>query len=140
MDDDRFARLSDRQRAYLRQVFQHQTSKQIARQAAVSSRAVDKHLLLAMQTIGTSSRVEAARLFAEYEARVEGFYPASIAPSRPAFWPLPMPVPTGARPLNMLTRQQVLAWGTIIAIATPVAITVAAMVIVALALLLGIHL
>ncbi len=139
MNNDRFARLSDRQRDYLRQVFQHRTSKQIAREASVSARAVDKQLFMAMQIIGASNRVETARLFAEYEAGVEGFYPASVAPSRPAFWPLSLPVPTRARPINMLTRQQVLAWGTIIAIATPVAITVAAMLIVSLALLLGIH-
>ena len=140
MNGDRFLQLSERQREYLRHVFQHRTSKQIAREAGVSARAVDKQILLATQVIGVNSRVEAARLFAEYEAGVEGFYPASVAPSRPAFWPLSLPVPTKMRPINMLTRQQVLAWGTIIAIVIPVAITVAAMLIVSLALLFGIHL
>lgn len=139
MNSERFGRLTDRQRDYLRQVFQHRNSQEIAFAAGVSARAVDKQLQLAKDIVGTTSRFEAARLFAEYEAGVEGFYPASVAPSRPAFWPLPMPVPTTARPTNNLTWRQVLAWGVIIAITAPVAITVAAMLIIALALLVGIH-
>ena len=137
MDNRRFDQLSERQRIYLRQVFQHRNSHQIAFSAGVSARAVDKQLLLAKQALGATSRFEAARLFAEYEAGVEGFYPASVAPYQPAFWPLPLPLPTKARPLNLLTWKQVLAWGAIIAIATPTALTVAAMLIIALALLLG---
>ncbi len=135
MDSERFSKLTERQREYLRQVFQHRNSQQIAFDAKVSARAVDKQLHLAKEIVGATSRFEAARLFAEYEAGVEGFYPASIAPSRPAFWPLPVPVPTTARPTNTLTWRQVLALGTIIAIAAPVAMTVATMLIVALALL-----
>ena len=140
MSTDRFERLTDRQKDYLRQVFQHRNSQEIAFANGVSARAVDKQLQLAKDLIGATSRFEAARLFAEYEAGVEGFYPASVAPSRPAFWPLPFPVPTKARPLNTLTWQQVLAWGALIAITAPIAITAAAMLIVALALLIGIHL
>lgn len=139
MRSGRFDRLTARQRDYLRQVFQHRNSQEIAFAAEVSARAVDKQLQLAKDIVGTTSRFEAARLFAEYEAGVEGFYPASVAPSRPAFWPLPMPVPTKARPTNDLAWRQVLAWGVIIAIVTPVAITVAAMLILALALLFGVQ-
>jgi DNA-binding CsgD family transcriptional regulator len=139
MSIERFDRLTERQRNYLRQVFQHRNSHEIAFAAGVSARAVDKQLQLAKEVIGTTSRFDAARLFAEFEAGVEGFYPASVAPSRPAFWPLPMPVPTRARPMNDLTWRQVLAWGVVIAIAAPVAITVAAMLIMALALLFGVH-
>lgn len=135
-----FDRLTARQRDYLRQVFQHRNSHEIAFAAGVSARAVDKQLQLAKDIIGATSRLEAARLFAEYEAGVEGFYPASVAPFRPAFWPLSLPLPTKARPTNTMSWQQVLAWGAAIAIATPVAITVATMLIVALALLFGVHL
>ncbi len=138
MSAERFDRLTDRQRDYLRLVFQHRNSQEIGFAVGVSARAVDKQLQLAKDIVGTTSRFEAARLFAEHEAGVEGFYPASIAPSRPPFWPLPMPLPTTARPTNSLTWRQVLAWGVIIAIVTPVAITVAAMLIVSLALLFGI--
>ena len=140
MGSERFSALSDRQRTYLRHVFQHRKSQEIAFLEGVSARAVDKQLLLAKDIIGATSRHDAARAFAEFEAGVEGFYPASIAPSRPAFWPLPLPLPTKAHPLNLLTWKQVLAWGTIIAIVAPIAITVAAMLIVALALLFGTHL
>lgn len=140
MDASRFEGLSERQREYLRLVFQHRNSQEIAFLKGVSARAVDKQLLCAKTIIGATSRFEAARRFAEYEAGVEGFYPASVAPSQRRFWPLPLPVPTRARAENMLGWRQVLAWGVIIAIATPLAITVAAMLIVALALLFGIHL
>ena len=78
-------------------------------------------------------------MFAEFEAGVEKLYPASVAPSRPEFWPLPMPVPTKAKAFNTLTWKQVLAWGVIIAIATPIALTVAAMVIVSLSLMIGVN-
>lgn len=136
---DRFEKLTSRQRDYLRQVFQHRNSQAIGFAGGVSARAVDKQLQLAKDIIGATSRFEAARLFAEFEAGVEGFYPASVAPSRPPFWPLPIPLPSEARPSNELTWRQVMVWGVIIAIAAPVAITVAAMLIVALALLFGVQ-
>lgn len=141
MDDERFARLSERQCIYLRLVLRHHTSHEIAFLTKASARAVDKQLGLACRIIGVSSRVEAARRFAEYEARVESFDPesATISPSRRAFWPLPWPLPSKARPINMLTRKQVMAWAMIIAIATPAGITLAAMLIIAIALLLGRH-
>ena len=139
IENNLFDTLSERQRSYLRQIFQHRNSQQIAFDAGVSARAVDKQLLLAKNILGVTSRFEAARLFAEHEAGVEGFYPASVAPSRPAFWPLPLPVPTVSSAANDLTWRQVLTWGVIIAITAPVAITVAAMLIVALALLFGVN-
>lgn len=134
-----FEKLSDRQRRYLRHVFQHQNSDQIAQLEATSARAVDKQMILAKDLLGTTSRFEAARMFAEFEAGVERLYPASILPSRPEFWPLPLPLPTRAKANNTLTWKQVVAWGAIIAIATPVALTVAAMVIVAFSLVIGIN-
>jgi DNA-binding CsgD family transcriptional regulator len=137
--EGRFDKLTDRQKAYLRHVFQHRTSDEIAHLEQVSARAVDKQLLLAKDTLGATSRFEAARMFAEFEAGVERFYPASIAPTRPEVWPLPLPVPTKRAALNILSWRQVLAWGAIIGIATPVALTVAAMVLIALSLLLGIN-
>lgn len=141
MNDDVFARLSERQRIYLRHVLDHRTSLEIAYMTGTGGRAVDKQLGLACKIIGVTSRVEAARRFADYEARVESFYPASAtnSPSRSPFWKLPLPLPSKARPLNMLTRQQVLAWAMIIAISTPVGLSFAATLIVALAFLIGRH-
>ena len=138
-DTNRFGRLSERQRRYLRYVFQHQTSDQIAHSESVSARAVDKQLQIAKGIIGATSRFEAARQFAAYEAGVERFYPASVAPTRPEFWPLPWPLPTKPTATNTLTWQQVLAWGVILAIVTPAALTMATMVIMALSLLIGVH-
>ena len=74
--------LSQRQRIYLRPVFQHRTSDEIAHLEGVSARAVDKQLLRAKGLLGATSRFEAARMFAEFEAGVEKLYPASVAPSR----------------------------------------------------------
>ncbi|WP_298670744.1 LuxR C-terminal-related transcriptional regulator [uncultured Sphingomonas sp.] len=137
--DGRFARLTDRQKKYLRYVFQHKTSDEIAHLEGVSARAVDKQLHLAKEVLGATSRFEAARMFAEFEAGVERLYPASVLPSRPEFWPLPLPVPTKRTALNALSWRQVLAWGMIIGIATPIAVTVGAMVLIAISLLLGIN-
>ncbi len=138
-DQDRFDKLTERQKIYLRHVFQHRTSDEIAHLEGVSARAVDKQLLLAKDLLGATSRFEAARMFAEFEAGVERFYPASIAPTRPEFWPLPLPVPTKRAALNTLSWRQVLAWGAIIGIVTPIALTVAAMVLIVLSLLFGIN-
>lgn len=135
--DDRFDKLTARQRECLRHVFEHRKSHEIAHLVGTSSRVVDKQLMLAKNILGAGSRFEAARLLAHHEAGVESPYPVNILPPRPALWPLPMPVPTDEAPANALTWQQVLAWGTIIAIATPIGLTVAAMVIVALTLMLG---
>ena len=135
--DDRFEKLSDRQRECLRHVFEHRKSQEIAHLIGTSARVVDKQLMLAKNIVGAGSRFEAARLFAQYEAGVESSYPANIPPPRPSIWPLPMPLPTEETPANTLTWQQVLAWGGIIAIVTPIGLTVAAMVIVALTLMLG---
>lgn len=134
---DRFNKLTDRQCECLRHVFEHRKSHEIAHILGTSSRVVDKQLMLAKNIIGAASRFEAARLFAQHEAGVESSSPANIPPPRPAIWPLPMPVPTDEAPANTLNWQQVLAWGAIIAIVTPIGLTVGAMVIVALTLMLG---
>jgi DNA-binding CsgD family transcriptional regulator len=141
MGDEPFGRLSERQRRYLRLVAENRTSLEIAYIDSVSGRAVDKQLMLATKTIGVTSRFEAARRFVAYEARVETFDPpgAAFRPSRNPFLRLPLPVPSKARPINMLTPQQVLIWAVIIAIATPIGITVAAMVVMAITFLLGGH-
>ncbi len=137
--DSTFERLSSRQRDYLRLVFHHYNSHEIAHRVGASPRAVDKQLLLAKNLIGATSRFEAARLFAEHEAGVETLYPANNDPTQSPLRSLPLPLPSEARPTSSLTWQQVLAWGVIVALATPVAVTLGVMLIIALALLLGAH-
>ena len=142
MDDARFESLSDRQRRYLRLVADLCTSTEIAYREGSTSKAVDKQLKLACDKLGVSSRIDAARLHRDFEARVEAFYPQGRTNflSRSSFWRLPWPLPSKAQPMNILSRQQVLAWAVVISIVTLLGLTFAAMVIVAIALLLGVHL
>jgi hypothetical protein len=48
-------------------VFEHMSSKDIARSLSISPHTVDQRLRLAMRTLGVASRVEAARLLADAE-------------------------------------------------------------------------
>ncbi len=129
--------LSERQRAYLRLVHEHRTSQEIGFLVGASGRAVDKQLQKAKDFLGVTSRFEAARLLIEHESGVERLYPANDLPSSPPPFPLPLPLPTSETAVNMLTWKQVVSWSAIIAIVTPIGLTVAAMVIVALMLLIG---
>lgn len=142
MDDSVFERLSERQRAYLRWVYSDRLSSgEIAYRESTTSKAVDKHLLLACKTLGVGSRFIAADMFHDYEVRVERLHPKGVTffLSQAGLWPLPWPLPSTAGPLNVMSRQQVLVWASIIAIATPAGLTVAAMVVIAIAFMLGIH-
>jgi DNA-binding CsgD family transcriptional regulator len=141
MNKEPFERLTERQRRYLRRVMEHRTSNEIAFEENVTSRSVDRQLELASKILGVHSRVEAARRFAEYEAQVERFpVENGMIPASPSgAVRLPWPLPSKARPINTLRPGQIMAWGAIIAIVSPVGITVAAMAIVAIGLLLGMH-
>jgi len=141
MDDSKFESLSDRQHVYLRLVADLCTSAEIAYREGSTPKAVDKQLKLACDKLGVSSRIDAARLHRDYEARVEALYPKGRSNFlyRSGFWPLPWPLPSKAQPTSTLSRQQVLAWAAIISIATPTGITFAAIGVIAIALMLGIH-
>ena len=91
-----------------------------------SGRAVDKQLQKAKDSLGVTSRFEAARLLMDHESGVERLYPANDLPSPSATFPLPSPLPTSETAANMLTWKQVLSWSAIIAIVTPIGLTVAA--------------
>jgi DNA-binding CsgD family transcriptional regulator len=67
MDPDRLARLTEQQRACLRYVFAHLTSKEIAPHLGIAPNSVDQHIKAAMRTLGTSDRRAAARMLAEYD-------------------------------------------------------------------------
>jgi DNA-binding CsgD family transcriptional regulator len=67
MDQDPFARLTDKQRACLRLVLMHRSSKEIARELGIGADAVDQRIKTAMRVLAAESRVEAARLLAEHE-------------------------------------------------------------------------
>ncbi|CAM3045001.1 hypothetical protein SAQ01S_08240 [Sphingomonas aquatilis NBRC 16722] len=102
-----------------------------------SPRAVDKQLLKANNLLGTTSRIDAARIVAEHDAGVEALPPAIVLPSDEHVFPLPPPLPTAGAAANMLTWKQAAIWSAIIAILTPIGLTVAGMVMLTLTFLLG---
>lgn len=67
MDLKRIARLTEQQRACLRHVYAHRTSKEIAPILGIEPGSVDQHIKAAMRTLGVGDRRTAARVFAEYE-------------------------------------------------------------------------
>ncbi len=136
---DRAARvemLTERQCSYLRLVLQLKTSKQIAQITGTGYRAVDKHLMMANNILGASTRFEAARMLADHEAGVGSPYPANALPSEPPNLPLSRPWPTVGAAVNMLPWRQVATWTTIISVVTPVGLTTAGMAYLTLLLLL----
>ncbi|KQO12206.1 RNA polymerase subunit sigma-70 [Sphingomonas sp. Leaf242] len=137
MESERFGKLTTRHRDCLRLVYQHRKSAEIAHTLGISPRYVDNQLIEAKNILGASSRFDAACQLAAYESEVDSSHPVEITSSIEPFWPLPVPLPTKGKPTSTLTWQQVLVWGGIIAIVTPIAVTVATMVIVSLTLLLG---
>ena len=82
MDPKRIARLTEQQRACLRHVYAHLTSKEIAPIMGIEPGSVDQHIKAAMKTLGVGDRRTAARVLAEYEGRDD---PPAIVypPARP---------------------------------------------------------
>lgn len=85
MVEDPVERLTEGQRECLRRVLRHMSSKEIARELGISSHTVDQRLRIAMHSLGTTSRVEAAKMLA---AREQGdayqssvYQPLYIAPT-----------------------------------------------------------
>jgi len=79
MDSKRIARLTEQQRACLRHVYAHLTSKEIAPRLGIEPGSVDQHIKAAMRTLGVSDRRSAARIFAEHEA-AQGVQPLVYQP------------------------------------------------------------
>jgi DNA-binding CsgD family transcriptional regulator len=67
-DPVRLAKLSEGQKACLRLVYAHMSSKDIARDLGISPHTVDARLRAAIHTLGVATRVEAARQLATAEA------------------------------------------------------------------------
>jgi DNA-binding CsgD family transcriptional regulator len=84
MDSKRIARLTEQQRACLRYVYAHLTSKEIAPLMGIEPGSVDQHIKAAMKTLGVGDRRSAARILAEHEAREDVqplvYQPLDIAP------------------------------------------------------------
>jgi DNA-binding CsgD family transcriptional regulator len=67
MNRDAISQLTETQKACLRMVLLHFSSKDIARELGSSPHTIDNHLKAAMGRLGAVSRVEAARLLADFE-------------------------------------------------------------------------
>lgn len=88
MDADRLARLTEKQRACLRLVSRHKSSKMIAPLLGITPEAVDQRLKTAVRILGVATRYEAALLLAEHEGgqayqRVVYDAPELAAPAAP---------------------------------------------------------
>ena len=70
MNEERLARLTDKQRECLRHVYAHMSSKEIAPLLGVEPGTVDQYIKAAMRTLGVSDRRAAARMLAEHEDRI----------------------------------------------------------------------
>jgi DNA-binding CsgD family transcriptional regulator len=68
MDEHRLNRLTEKQRECLRLVYDHMSSKEIAKQLGVEPGTVDQYIKAAMRTLGVGERRAAARMLAEHEA------------------------------------------------------------------------
>lgn len=97
MDAARIAKLTEAQRACLRRVLQHMTSKDIARELDISPHTVDQRLRVAARTLGVSSRIEAARLLAEHEGLAPNPYQS------PVYQPSTVAPPSGSGSLGRAT-------------------------------------
>lgn len=67
MGHDAITKLTARQRDCLRLVLQHMQSKDIGRALGISPMTVDNHFRSAIQTLGVTTRLEAAKLLDGYE-------------------------------------------------------------------------
>lgn len=76
----RVASLSDAERECLRLVYQHMTSKDIARHLGVSPHTVDMRLRQAIRKLEVTNRIEAARALFADEVALGIAMPAEVAP------------------------------------------------------------
>lgn len=84
MNPDRLARLTDQQRACLRFVFAHMTSKDIAPLLGLTPESVEREIRAAMRALGAGDRRAAARMLAEHEGAVREPPAAFAPPAEPA--------------------------------------------------------
>lgn len=91
-DEARWARLTDKQRACLDLVLEHQTSKQIARRLDISKQAVDLRLRTARDTLGAANRAETALVYARLRQTYDRIScDPIIVPPRPKLVPSNFP-------------------------------------------------
>ncbi|HEX8064664.1 MAG TPA: helix-turn-helix transcriptional regulator [Allosphingosinicella sp.] len=101
MDPKRIARLTEQQRACLRHVYAHLTSKEIAPIMGIEPGSVDQHIKAAMKTLGVGDRRTAAKVLAEHEGREDSpgvtYPPIDSSPSSESYNFVP-PIVSGWQP------------------------------------------
>lgn len=117
METQRLDRLTEQQRACLRLVYRHMTSKEIAPLLGIEPGSVDQHIKAAMRVLGVGERRTAARLLAEHEGAAapgealavrekQAGFEAGAAPPRKFQPPLPI---WGGKPSDLGPLRR-LAW------------------------------
>ncbi|HEY0414610.1 MAG TPA: helix-turn-helix transcriptional regulator [Allosphingosinicella sp.] len=86
MEQHRVRRLTEQQRACLRFVYAHMTSKEIAPRLGIEPGSVDQHIKAAMRVLGVGDRRTAARILADHEARAAA---ESASPTQPLVYQPP---------------------------------------------------
>lgn len=121
MTPEQISRLTESQRAYLRLVLEHRSSKEIAQQFGISAHTVDKRIKEAMRILGVTTRIEAARILQSGD--IISTAPVASEPPTPANpvfeRNLRLPFPTSNHPENNLSLLQRAGWmvGLIIGLA-----------------------
>jgi DNA-binding CsgD family transcriptional regulator len=101
MDPKRIARLTEQQRACLRYVYAHLTSKEIAPILGIAPGSVDQHIKAAMRILDVEDRRTAAKVLAEYEGREDSpalTYPHLNPASSPDPYNFVPPIVSGWQP------------------------------------------
>ena len=87
MDEERFNRLTERQRECLRLIYTHHSIKEIARLLGLSEDGIKWHLREARETLGVGRSTEAARMV--FGDALPETYPRRVVPSEVVSSPLP---------------------------------------------------
>lgn len=110
-------KLTTRQRDCLRLVLHHMQSKEIGRELGISPMTVDNHFRSAIQTLGVTNRLEAARLLESYERGAPSQrltsqpQPVVSSPERPIIRP-PATVGDGQEKLSSALREDQMPYRT----------------------------
>jgi DNA-binding CsgD family transcriptional regulator len=78
MESARVARLTEKQRACLRLVYAHMSSKEIAPKLGIEPGSVDQHIKAAMRILDVGDRRTAAKMLAEHEKYERNPGPAGV--------------------------------------------------------------
>lgn len=78
MESAHVARLTEKQRACLRLVYAHMSSKEIAPQLGIEPGSVDQHIKAAMRILDVGDRRTAAKMLAEHEKYETNPAPAGV--------------------------------------------------------------